>query len=229
MAVHTQTQVLSIQRMLQALGYDPATLDGVIGPRTRAAIRAFQRDHGLRINGVAGPVTCARLQLLVEPRWLAIARRHLGLAERDGPASNALLLQWATHLGLAYRDDAEPWCGLFVAHCLRAALPAEPLPDHALAARSWRYFGQACAPMTGAVLIFWRDQPKGWTGHVGFCIGADADAFHLLGGNQGNRVSIVRIARQRLLGARWPVTVPAPVDEGLSPRVARAPLSRNEA
>ena len=96
MAVHTQAQVLSIQRMLQALGYDPATLDGVIGPRTRAAIRAFQRDHGLRIDGVAGPVTCARLQLLVEPRWLAIARGHLGLAERDGPASNALLLQWAT-------------------------------------------------------------------------------------------------------------------------------------
>ena len=31
---------------------------------------------------------------------------------------------------------------------------------------------------------------------------SDPLAFHILGGNQGNRVSIVRVSRSRFLGAR---------------------------
>ncbi len=42
-----------IQRRLKALGHDPGTLDGVIGDKTMAAIRAFQRAAGLAVDGVA--------------------------------------------------------------------------------------------------------------------------------------------------------------------------------
>jgi peptidoglycan hydrolase-like protein with peptidoglycan-binding domain len=49
--------VAAIQRALDV----PA--DGVYGKRTRAAVRRFQRRHGLTVDGVAGPATLAALGL----------------------------------------------------------------------------------------------------------------------------------------------------------------------
>lgn len=40
-----------IQTKLADAGYDPGTADGVLGDRTRAAIRAYQGAHGLEIDG----------------------------------------------------------------------------------------------------------------------------------------------------------------------------------
>ena len=44
-------QVASLQRALARLGYDPGSADGVLGPRSRAAIRAFQASAGLPVDG----------------------------------------------------------------------------------------------------------------------------------------------------------------------------------
>lgn len=49
---HSQTR--EMQAALTALGYDTRGVDGMVGPNTRAAIRAFQGDHGLRPDGYAG-------------------------------------------------------------------------------------------------------------------------------------------------------------------------------
>ena len=38
----TQARVAAVQRALARLGYDPGPADGVLGPKTRVAIRAFQ-------------------------------------------------------------------------------------------------------------------------------------------------------------------------------------------
>ena len=43
--------VMKIQGWLSEFGYDPGPADGFMGPRTRAAIRAFQRDHGMTVTG----------------------------------------------------------------------------------------------------------------------------------------------------------------------------------
>jgi len=48
-------QVLNLQRMLAAKGFDVGSPDGVIGPRSRAAIKAFQRQAGLPADGYASP------------------------------------------------------------------------------------------------------------------------------------------------------------------------------
>lgn len=48
----------SIAAAQAALG---VTADGVVGPRTRKAVRAFQRKNGLTVDGVIGPQTLAAL------------------------------------------------------------------------------------------------------------------------------------------------------------------------
>lgn len=46
------------QLLLAYLGYDPGTIDGANGPKTKAAIMAFQQDFGgLAVDGVAGAAT----------------------------------------------------------------------------------------------------------------------------------------------------------------------------
>ncbi|HHB81137.1 MAG TPA: hypothetical protein ENK83_05245, partial [Aliiroseovarius sp.] len=42
-----------IQRRLERLGFEVGTIDGVIGDKTIAAIKVFQRDKGLAVDGVA--------------------------------------------------------------------------------------------------------------------------------------------------------------------------------
>lgn len=41
-----------IQRGLRRRGYDPGPVDGFLGRRTAQAIRKFQADHGLYVNGM---------------------------------------------------------------------------------------------------------------------------------------------------------------------------------
>ena len=43
--------VRDIQAGLQRLGYSPGPVDGRFGPRTDAAIRRYQQDHGLPVDG----------------------------------------------------------------------------------------------------------------------------------------------------------------------------------
>jgi hypothetical protein len=45
-----------VQQRLQELGYDPGPADGKIGPRTRDAIRAFQRRMNMQVDGRATPM-----------------------------------------------------------------------------------------------------------------------------------------------------------------------------
>jgi hypothetical protein len=49
-----------------------------------------------------------------EPRWLAEARRHLGVREIAGRKHNPLILRWWTLIRAPFTDDETPWCAGFV-------------------------------------------------------------------------------------------------------------------
>lgn len=49
--------VKKLQSALKARGFAPGARDGVYGPHTEAAVRAFQLEQGLVPDGEAGPVT----------------------------------------------------------------------------------------------------------------------------------------------------------------------------
>ncbi len=49
--------VLALQRLLNRLGFDSGREDAILGPQTAAALREFQRNSGLSVDGIAGPST----------------------------------------------------------------------------------------------------------------------------------------------------------------------------
>ena len=56
-----QQEVKSAQEALKAKGYDPGASDGAMGPRTRAALRNFQKAEGLRATGQLDADTRSKL------------------------------------------------------------------------------------------------------------------------------------------------------------------------
>ncbi|WP_417684627.1 glycoside hydrolase family protein [Roseibium sp.] len=58
----SERMVRDLQSGLSALGYRPGGIDGILGPRTRQAVLAFQKNHPpLLTDGIAGPATRAEL------------------------------------------------------------------------------------------------------------------------------------------------------------------------
>lgn len=229
----------AVQTRLRALGYDPGPVDGILGRKTIAAIKAFQRDHKLSPDGIVGPITTKALNAAklkggpgapvppaieetLPPAWILEARRFLGLHE----VTNAKVLDKALRL-----DASEiAWCGAFVGMVLATALPSEPLPANPLGSRNWLKLGSAItSPQVGAVAVFWRGSKTGWQGHVGFVVGHDKTHLHVLGGNQSNKVSIARVAKDRLLGLRWPTSAPAAPTDPLPLTTISAAVTTNEA
>lgn len=49
------------QTALARAGFNPGTVDGIFGPNTQAAVRAFQQARGLTVDGIIGPRTWTAL------------------------------------------------------------------------------------------------------------------------------------------------------------------------
>lgn len=230
-------KLIEVQQKLAQLGFKPGPLDGIWGRQTAAAVRAFQESRGLEPDGILGPLTLAALSPgapqatdLSDPSlvWFKEATRLIGTRETPGTGSNPVILDWAGAQGIPYKGDDIPWCGLFVGHCISSTLDREPTPANVLGARAWGSFGIKTQPTPGAVMVFWRKSLQSGLGHVGFYAGEDQSAYRILGGNQSDSVSLAWVAKDRLVGARWPSTVPPPIPRAV--QVARNDtLSWNEA
>jgi uncharacterized protein (TIGR02594 family) len=149
------------------------------------------------------------------PRLLVEMLLLHGTIEATGPADNPMILKWAKDIGLGhiYQHDAIAWCGLTVAYAAAQAGWGHAPRGNALWARNWLAWGNPVdlgKEMLSDVLVFAR----GTSGHVGLYVGEDKDCFHVLGGNQGDAVSIKRIPKARLISGRqcpWRVSRPANV------------------
>jgi len=141
------------------------------------------------------------LKELELPKIVTEGLKLYGTKEAPGAVNNATILKWAKELGMAnvYSADSIPWCGLYVAYVVHKS-GRSPIKDP-LWARNWAKWGvQATTPSLGDVLVFVRDGG----GHVGIYIAEDATAYHVLGGNQSDAVTITRIAKNRCIAVRSP-------------------------
>ena len=58
--------LLGVQKALNALGYEAGTEDGIDGPNTQNCVKELQGEHGLDVDGKAGPATKAALVGVLE-------------------------------------------------------------------------------------------------------------------------------------------------------------------
>lgn len=238
MTLHTSQSIdwLAIERALAKLGFlDAGQADGRWKRATARALGAFQTAQDLPVTRAADRLTIRELLGDHPPKgvaartakpWMDVARSKMGKHERR---DNGFLRRWLRSDGRTLGDPAKlPWCGDFVETAVALTLPDEDLPTNPYGARNWMSFGIPVKPQVGAVLVFWRGSKTGWQGHVGFYTGEDATHYHVLGGNQSNAVTVSRIAKDRLLGARWPETAERPGGQ-VARRAAIGTVSTNEA
>ncbi|RLK60212.1 N-acetylmuramoyl-L-alanine amidase [Actinokineospora cianjurensis] len=83
----TGDDVATLQERLLELGYDAGRANGVFGAQTEAALRNFQRDYGLTVDGICGPETIRALRQL-SPRARGgrpVLLREQERVRRSGP------------------------------------------------------------------------------------------------------------------------------------------------
>ncbi|MGH3837440.1 MAG: peptidoglycan-binding protein, partial [Pseudonocardiaceae bacterium] len=80
--------VFTLQERLLELGYDVGRAEGTFGLQTETALRSFQRDYGLLVDGICGPGTLRALRQL-QPKVRGgrpVLLREQEQVRRSGPA-----------------------------------------------------------------------------------------------------------------------------------------------
>lgn len=140
----------------------------------------------------------------------SVARRFLRVEEVEGHVSNPQILAMLRLDSDWPMDDSTPWCSAFVNYI---AWLLDLPRSKSLRARSWLLIGTPVAIEEAApgfdVVVLKRGpghQPGpevlDVSGHVGFLAGWEGLDVLVLGGNQGNAVTVARFPRKQVIGIR---------------------------
>ncbi len=135
-------------------------------------------------------------------KLISVALSQYGVKEVKGAKDHPQILNYFTTMGFdktKYSDETA-WCSAFANW---VAEQAGYEKSNQLNARSWLTVGTSTSePKQGDVVVLWREDPSSWKGHVGFLIKESKRYVYLLGGNQGNSVSIKAYPKNRILDYR---------------------------
>jgi len=135
-----------------------------------------------------------------EARWMGIARAELGVAEGGPGASNPRIEAYHATTQGGTAPDSVPWCSSFVNFCIEGA---GLQGTKSKMARSWiNWGGDTPDFVPGCVVVVKRGNPP--SGHVGFYVGRENGRVRLLGGNQGDKVSIASFDADKVIARRFP-------------------------
>jgi len=137
---------------------------------------------------------------MIEPDWIVAALEQVGTKEIHGVQHEPKILQWWKLIKRGgIKSDETPWCAAFVGAMLEKA---GIVSSRFESAKSYLTWGEPLSsPIYGCIVVF--DRAGG--GHVGFVVGQDHFCRLLvLGGNQGDMVSVRPFDRARVAGYRWP-------------------------
>lgn len=138
----------------------------------------------------------------MEVTALSMARRFLGVKELAGEHSNPLVLAMLKLDNNWVADDETPWCSAFVNFI---AFLLDTPRTHSLAARSWLQLNTAIRlseVRAGWDVVVLSRGANPTAGHVGFYVAHSASTVSLLGGNQGDSVSVATFDIARIVGIR---------------------------
>lgn len=137
------TTTLETQRRLTALAYDPGPAECILGKKTIAAIKQFQTDHGLVVDGIAGKQTLAAIkQAETAPK-----------SKKPEPDKSAI--QKPAPIGPALKDEAKAPPNFASLKLLDTARPIKELIWHCSATREGQNF-------TVEDIRSWHKQ-RGWS------------------------------------------------------------------
>lgn len=133
---------------------------------------------------------------------ISVALSQYGVKEVKGSKDHPQIVNYFTSLGFdgeKFKDETA-WCSAFANWVAKKAGYEH---TNQLTARSWLSVGDSTTnPEPGDVVVLWRENPSSWKGHVGFLIKETRRYVYLLGGNQGNSVSIKAYPKNRVLDFR---------------------------
>lgn len=133
-----------------------------------------------------------------------IALTLYGTKEIAGKEDNPVIIQMFNDLGYNGKElkDETSWCAAFANWCLMVSGHKH---TGKLNARSFLSLQEKTEePQLGDIVVFWRESPDSWKGHVGFYITERNGWTYVLGGNQSNEVNIKAYQTSRVLGYRKP-------------------------
>jgi uncharacterized protein (TIGR02594 family) len=164
------------------------------------------------------------------PKTMRVAIPLIGLQEVVGKGSNKTILKFRDELNAGfgvdpnaqkiegYSDDDIPWCGLVQGWIWFTA--GKPCVAAPLWARNWAKAGEPVAERINGKLVSYKDRKPSFGdtlvfvrdggGHVGQYVCEDATHFGVLGGNQSNSFSIMRLEKSRCIAVRRPPMTVAP-------------------
>lgn len=144
------------------------------------------------------------------PPWVDVAEAKLGQREVAGGRDNAFIVECLRRAGLPPEmlHDETPWCGAFAGYCMdEAGLRA---PKGRAGAANWAKHPETMLALgrnnfrPGAVAVFHRVGGA----HVAFALAETKLHVIILGGNQGNGVTVEARPKALLDTYLWPVGVP---------------------
>jgi len=197
-------------------------IDGINGPGTKMGLDGYAAANG----GVVGLTAGFELQ-----SWMTKAFSYLGLCEVPGRENAKKILDWWRLIDAPwFKNDETPWCAGFVGGILEECGIDSSKSARARSYENWgrHLFG----PTSGAIVVLSRGKNPA-KGHVGFLVGVNMHGHPVvLGGNQGNRVSVTVFDKSRVVEYRYPKGMEIPQDATLpilSGAAYQRGFSRNEA
>jgi uncharacterized protein (TIGR02594 family) len=131
---------------------------------------------------------------------------HRGIREIPGKRHNPTIIKWLKSLKAWWSEDETPWCGTFVAHCLREAGIIPPKAWYR--AKAYSTYGTAITNLLGIPFGAICVKSRKGGGHVFFAVARSPDGHTIygLGGNQSNCVNITAFRLDEIDEVRWPPT-----------------------
>ncbi|HEY6155914.1 MAG TPA: peptidoglycan-binding domain-containing protein [Gemmatimonadales bacterium] len=201
-------KVRLIQEWLCLDGFQ-VVIDGAFGPATEVAVRQFQVQAGVEVDGVVGPITFSRLVLPITRALAPVAadsaslgamvvsyaKQHLAQRPREVGGQNSG--PWV-RLYMNGHDGPEwPWCAGFASFmltqaCTSVSVPVPVTPSvscdslAASAKQNGRFIAEAevtdRARLTPGSLFLNRRTATDWV-HTGVILDAQAEVFQTIEGN----------------------------------------------
>jgi hypothetical protein len=221
----TGEAVKTMQTMLIACGYScgSAGADGDFGNNTLAAVKAFQKDKGLTVDGIYGPVTKAALEKAYAERGTTTgetvnqlrarivnrAISYLGCNEADGSHKKIIdLYNSQNPLPVGYKVTySDAWCDAFASAVAVAENLTDIIPTECGCERHIALFKKigrwveddAYVPAPGDYIFYdWDDSGSGdntgGADHVGIVVSVSGSTIKVIEGNKSDAVGYRNIS-----------------------------------